>query len=95
MVENEIRSFLLQPTQDRTVHSSSNSNRNRLKCLENLFRVDRQGAVLLFGDGAPSCDIQLSELRPYQGEKPVILTKKNPPATRICGWPCRKRILHG
>lgn len=79
MAENEMRVFLSRnssPARDKGALFRSKASQIQPKSLENLFRLDRQGAVLLLGSRAQSCDIQFSELSPIESEKPSIIKRK-------------------
>jgi two-component system, sensor histidine kinase and response regulator len=81
MAENEIRFFLsnnASPVHDKDSPLSSKSSENKLKYLENLFRLDGQGAVLLLGSGSHTCDIPFRELNRIESQKPAILKRIRP-----------------
>jgi signal transduction histidine kinase len=81
MTENEIRFFLshlADSPRDQDASLPSNSNQIRPKCLENLFRVNRQGAFLLLGSGAQPGNIHFSHLSSLASPKPAILKRPGP-----------------
>jgi signal transduction histidine kinase len=76
--ENDMRVFLSHnssPAQGKGMPFRSQAGPVQPKSLENLFSLDRQGAVLLLGGRAHSCDIQFSELSPIESEKPSIIKR--------------------
>ena len=78
MVENEMRVFQSRnpiPAQNKGIPFRSKEGQIQPKSLENLFSLDRQGSVLLFGSRDQSCEIQFSELRSIESEKPSIIKR--------------------
>lgn len=80
LVESELRTFLPQdsrPLQGASKPFGGKDIQVKPKGLEDLFWLGPQGSLSLLKGRADSCEVHISELRPMEAGKPLVLKRRS------------------